>query len=75
MSPVGFSSSVVPDEWRLVYSLNPMVGVIDGFRWAIVGNSEMYWPGFYLSVGLAVLLLVVGFESFRRMERQFADVI
>jgi lipopolysaccharide transport system permease protein len=75
ISPVGFSSSVVPDKWRLVYSLNPMVGVIDGFRWAIIGNTQMYWPGFFLSVGLAGLLLIVGFESFRSMEREFADVI
>ena len=75
ISPVGFSSTVVPESWRLVYSLNPMVGVIDGFRWAIIGNTEMYWPGFYLSVSLALLFLVIGFGSFRRMERDFADVI
>ena len=75
ISPVGFSSSVVPDKWRLLYSLNPMVGVIDGFRWAIIGNIEMYWPGFGLSVGLAVLLFAAGFGFFRRMEREFADVI
>ena len=75
ISPVGFSSSVVPEKWRLVYSLNPMVGVIDGFRWAILGKTQMYWPGFFLSVGLACLLLFVGFGFFRRMEREFADVI
>jgi lipopolysaccharide transport system permease protein len=75
ISPVGFSSSVVPEKWRLIYSLNPLVGVIDGFRWAIIGNVQMYWPGFYLSVGLAVLLLAIGFGVFRRMEREFADVI
>jgi len=75
ISPVGFSSTVVPENWRLIYSLNPMVGVIDGFRWAIIGNSEMYWPGFYLSGGLALLLLVIGFGFFRSMEREFADVI
>ncbi len=75
ISPVGFSSTVVPEDWRLVYSLNPMVGVIDGFRWAIIGNTEMYWPGFFLSVGFALLLLVIGFGFFRSMEREFADVI
>ena len=75
ISPVGFSSSVVPDNWRLVYSLNPLVGVIDGFRWAIIGNAQMYWPGFFLSVGLAVLLFAIGFGFFRRMEHEFADVI
>jgi lipopolysaccharide transport system permease protein len=75
ISPVGFSSTVVPENWRLVYSLNPMVGVIEGFRWAIIGNTSMYWPGFYLSVGLAFLLFGTGFGIFRRMEREFADVI
>ncbi len=75
ISPVGFSSSVVPDRWRLVYSLNPMVGVIDGFRWAIMGTTQMYWPGFFLSFGMAVLLLFVGVGFFRNMEREFADVI
>ena len=74
-SPVVFSIYVVPYKWRLIYSLNPMVGVIDGFRWAIIGNVQMYWPGFILSVGLAVLLLASGFGFFRRMEREFADVI
>ncbi|MGB3135355.1 MAG: ABC transporter permease [Nodosilinea sp.] len=76
ISPVGFSSNIVPDQWRLLYSLNPMVGVIDGFRWAILGNeSYIYWPGFGLSVSLVVLLLVSGVWYFRKMERTFADVI
>lgn len=75
ISPVGFSSSVVPENWRLIYSLNPLVGVIDGFRWAIIGNKPMFWPGFFLSCVLAILLLVTGFGFFRRMEREFADVI
>ena len=75
ISPVGFSSSVVPEEWRLLYSLNPMVGVIDGFRWAILGNSELYWPGFILSTSLAALLLASGLWYFRKTERTFADVI
>jgi lipopolysaccharide transport system permease protein len=76
ISPVGFSSSVVPAEWRLVYSLNPIVGVIDGFRWAVLGGSfEMYWPGFVLSGGVVALLLATGIRYFRRTERTFADVI
>ncbi len=76
ISPVGFSSSVVPEQWRLLYSLNPMVGVIDGFRWAILGgDSKIYWPGFTLSLGLVVLLLISGIWYFRKMERTFADVI
>ena len=76
ISPVGFSSSVVPERWRLLYSLNPIVGVIDGFRWAILGGeAKFYWPGFTLSVGLVALLFVSGVWYFRKMERSFADVI
>ncbi|MBD2437162.1 ABC transporter permease [Nostoc sp. FACHB-110] len=76
ISPVGFSSNVVPEQWRLLYSLNPMVGVIDGFRWAIIGgDAKIYWPGFTLSLGLVVLLLISGIWYFRKMERTFADVI
>ncbi|HIK44275.1 MAG TPA: ABC transporter permease [Leptolyngbyaceae cyanobacterium M65_K2018_010] len=76
ISPVGFSSSVVPQQWRLLYSLNPMVGVIDGFRWAILGqDSIIYWPGFWLSLGIVGLVLVTGIGYFRKMERTFADVI
>ena len=75
LSPVGFSSTIVPPQWRLLYSLNPMVGVIDGFRWAILGNAQMYWPGFVLSLLLTGLLLAGGFWYFRKTERSFADVI
>ncbi|NJN02681.1 MAG: ABC transporter permease [Leptolyngbyaceae cyanobacterium SL_1_1] len=76
VSPVGFSSSIVPQRWRLLYSLNPMVGVIDGFRWAILGNrSSLYWPGFCLSLLLVAALFFSGIWYFRRMERVFADVI
>jgi lipopolysaccharide transport system permease protein len=76
ISPVGFSSSIVPQQWRFIYSLNPMVGVIDGFRWAILGgNSQLYLPGFILSMVLVFLLLVSGIWYFRKMERTFADVI
>jgi lipopolysaccharide transport system permease protein len=75
ISPVGFSSSIVPEQWRLLYSLNPMVGVIDGFRWAILGTTQIYLPGFLLSNALVLLLLISGIWYFRRMERTFADVI
>ena len=76
ISPVGFSSSVVPEQWRLLYSLNPMVGVIDGFRWAILGSeSNLYLPGFILSLVIVFLLLFGGIWFFRKMERKFADVI
>ncbi len=76
VSPVGFSSAIVPEQWRLLYSLNPMVGVIDGFRWAILGqNTAMYWPGFMLSIGIVLLLLISGIWHFRNTERTFADII
>jgi lipopolysaccharide transport system permease protein len=76
LSPVGFSSSVVPDKWRLLYSLNPMVGVIDGFRWAISGGrSPIFVPGLLASIGIMSFLLLAGVWYFRRMERTFADVI
>ena len=76
ISPVGFSSNVIPDQWRLLYSLNPMVGVIDGFRWCILGGqSPIYWPGFGLSIGIGVFFLWLGVSRFRRMEKTFADLI
>jgi len=76
VSPVGFSSSVVPGNWRLLYSLNPMVGIIDGFRWAILGgNSQIYWPGFLLSSTLAVFTFLLAVRYFRNAERKFADII
>jgi lipopolysaccharide transport system permease protein len=76
ISPVGFSSSIVPQQWRLLYSINPIVGVIDGFRWAILGGATtLYMPGFLLSVGLVFLLFWSGIWYFRKMERTFADVI
>ena len=76
ISPVGFSSNIVPEQWRLLYSINPMVGVIDGFRWAILGGkANIYMPNFLLSIGLVFLLLWSGIWYFRKMERTFADVI
>ena len=76
ISPVGFSSNIVPEEWRLLYSINPMVGVIDGFRWAILGgNTPLYWPGFLLSLVLISVILVTGIYYFRKTEKTFADVI
>lgn len=75
-SPIGFSSSAVPEGWRLLYSINPMVGVIDGFRWCLLGQEvAFYWPGFTLSVCVTCLLLLVGAKTFRSMERTFADKI
>jgi lipopolysaccharide transport system permease protein len=76
LSPVGFSSSVVPERWRLLYSLNPMVGVIDGFRWSIMGQSSVLSGGTTMLSMLVVLTLFYsGIWYFRKMERTFADVI
>lgn len=76
ISPVGFSSSIIPEQWRLIYSLNPMVGVIDAFRWSVLGGqTPLYVPGMVLSIATAVLLLVTGIWYFRKTERSFADVI
>jgi lipopolysaccharide transport system permease protein len=76
ISPVGFSSNVVPEQWRLLYSLNPVVGVIDGFRWAILGGQHhLYWPGFLLSVGMVFVVTASGLHYFRKTEKTFADII
>lgn len=76
VSPVGFSSAIVPEQWRLLYSLNPMVGVIDGFRWAIMrGDAPLYMPGFLLSLLLVAVILITGIFYFRKTEKSFADVI
>lgn len=76
VSPVGFASSVVPHEWRLLYSLNPIVGVIDGFRWCLLGGqSELYMPGFLLSLGVVAFFLWLGIRTFRATEKTFADLV
>jgi len=76
VSPVGFSSAVVPEKWRLLYSMNPMVGVIDGFRWAIAPTAGVFhWPGFVCSVVFALVLFSSGVLFFLKTERKFADVI
>jgi lipopolysaccharide transport system permease protein len=76
VSPVGFSSNVIPDQWRLLFSLNPMVGVIDGFRWCLLGGeSRLFWPGLAVSFGVASFFLWLGVRRFRKMEKSFADLI
>lgn len=76
ISPVGFSSSIIPEQYRLLYSLNPMVGVIDGFRWTIIGGDvPFYLPGFLMSLVLVTALFVGGIYFFRKTERTFADII
>jgi homopolymeric O-antigen transport system permease protein len=74
-SPVIYPSSMIPDRWRLVYSLNPMVGVIDGFRWALLGKEAPDAIALSVSIAAVVIMLVGGVVYFRRTERTFADVI
>jgi len=78
--PVGFSSQVVREKFGetafMIYSLNPMVGVIDGFRWCILGGDfKIFWPGFFVSICIVVFFLWLGIHKFRKMERIFADII
>jgi lipopolysaccharide transport system permease protein len=76
VSPVGFSSAAVPERWRFWYSLNPVVGVIDGFRWSVIGGeSRLYMPGFAASLVVTAAFLWAGVSYFRRTERSFADLI
>jgi len=74
ISPVGFSSDVVSEKWRLLYALNPMVGVIDGFRWAILGQP-LHILSFVISVGVSIGFFILGLWYFRKTEKTFADVI
>jgi lipopolysaccharide transport system permease protein len=74
-TPVAYPSSIVPERWRALYGLNPMAGVVEGFRWALLGKAQP--PGALLAVSIAVviMLLIGGLYYFRRMEQQFADVV
>lgn len=75
-SPIAFPTSVVPESWRFWYWLNPLVGVIEGTRWALfAGKSELYWAGMLASLALSFVLLVGGYAYFRRVERSIVDVI
>jgi lipopolysaccharide transport system permease protein len=76
ISPVGFSSSAIPQQWRLLYSLNPAVGVIDGFRWCLFrGEAHLYMPGLIFSVAITAVVLWAGIAYFRKAERTFVDMI
>lgn len=76
LSPVGFASSVLPEKWFLLYSLNPMVGIIDGFRWSLLGAGQpLHWSAVGISVGITLLLLLPGLRFFRRSEPHFADAL
>ncbi|MFL9879118.1 ABC transporter permease [Herbaspirillum rhizosphaerae] len=76
LSPVGFASSLVPERWRLLYSINPMVGIIDGFRWSLLGDGfPLHWDSLLMSLLVTMLLLIPGIIFFRRSEGAFADAI
>jgi lipopolysaccharide transport system permease protein len=75
ISPVAYPSSIVPEPWRTVYGLNPMAGVVDGFRWALLGETSAPGPMLAVSVAAVIVLLIGGLIYFRRMERSFADVV
>ena len=76
VSPVAFNSNIVPQKWRILYALNPMVGIIDGFRWSITGaGTPLYWQGVVISAVVVLLLVFSGVQYFRATERSFADVI
>lgn len=76
ISPVGFSSSIIPEKWRLLYALNPVVGVIDGFRWCLLGGqSPLNYQTLFSSVAVTAFFLWLGIRKFRKMEKSFADLI
>jgi lipopolysaccharide transport system permease protein len=74
-TPVAYPSSIVPEKWRVLYALNPMVGVVDGFRWALLGKPESPGMPLLISVIVVLMLLAGGLYYFRRMEQQFADIV
>jgi lipopolysaccharide transport system permease protein len=74
ITPVGFNSMIIPEKWKFWYALNPMVGVIDGFRWCLLGDP-MNWKSFLISILIIALFLWIGIFYFRKMERSFADNI
>jgi lipopolysaccharide transport system permease protein len=76
VSPVGFSSTIVPEQWRWLYGLNPIVGPIDGLRWALLGGqTAFHWPSFLVSAAVIILMLWFGVRSFRKTEKIFADLV
>ena len=77
ISPIGFSSSVIPEKWKILYYLNPMVSVIDGFRWAIIGGgaANPFTVYFALSISVTILMLIYAIYKFRKMEKTLADLI
>jgi lipopolysaccharide transport system permease protein len=80
LSPVGFTSdkaaAMIPEKLRILYYINPMAGVIDGFRWCFFGDkTPIYWTGMFISFAVIIIFLLIGVRTFRKMERSFADLI
>jgi lipopolysaccharide transport system permease protein len=75
ITPIAYPASMIPEKWQLLYSLNPMTGVVEGFRWALLGANEAPGPMIAVSSTIAILLMITGLFYFRRMERTFADEI
>jgi lipopolysaccharide transport system permease protein len=76
LSPVGYLNQLVSKKWELIYSLNPLAGIINGFRWSLVPQSiPIYVPGLLYSIGFSIVILLVGIKVFRSAEANFADTI
>jgi len=75
ITPVAYPASMIPERWQLIYALNPMTGVVEGFRWALLGTVEAPGPMLVVSTTISILVLVTGLFYFRRMERTFADTV
>ena len=75
ITPIAYPSSLLPEKWQLLYGLNPMAGVVEGFRWALLGKSSETGGLMIVSITVVIVFLVGGLIYFRRMERSFADII
>jgi lipopolysaccharide transport system permease protein len=75
VTPIAYPASIIPEEWQLIYALNPMAGVVEGFRWALLGSNTAPSPMIAVSATISVMILITGLFYFRRMERTFADIV
>jgi lipopolysaccharide transport system permease protein len=75
LTPIAYSSQEVPEQWQLVYAMNPMVGVVEGFRWALLGAEKPPGPMVIVSAVISLVVLITGMYYFRRMEKTFADMV
>jgi lipopolysaccharide transport system permease protein len=75
ITPIAYPASMIPEQWKFVYALNPLTGVVEGFRWALLGTGEGPGISLLISASIAILLTISGLFYFRRMERKFADMV